>query len=150
MNSKNFIYISCVVVFLAGILQSTQMFNVLGVKPNLVMAIILTSLFFLSFGEYLVLIMAGIISLKFFSGFENEALLFLALLFLAFVVKKYILGAGTGSVLILVVSLTVIFYAIFMPQAILYNPHILFLELLYNCLISIVIYLFLDLTYEKI
>ncbi|TSC95491.1 MAG: hypothetical protein Athens071426_546 [Parcubacteria group bacterium Athens0714_26] len=148
-KSFNFL-ISILLVLAAALIQSTDLINFYGVKPNLVLVMVAVFLFFTdNFWEYLVISLGGIAALKFVSAFEKESLVLFILLAAAYIFKKYLLHKSFIHILLLITFLTTLFYLLINFNFIILNPLIFILELVYNNFIGLAIYLSANFIYEK-
>lgn len=149
--SKGFNFlIGILLVLAAALIQSTDLINFYGVKPDLVLAMVAVFLFFTdNFWEYLIIFLSGITALKFVLAFEKESLILFVLFVVAYIFKKYLLHKSLIHILLLITFLTTLFYLLINFNFIILNPLIFILELVYNNFIGLVIYLSANFIYEK-
>lgn len=134
----------------AALIQSTDLINFYGVKPNLVLVIVAVFLFFTdNFFEYLIISLSGIAALKFVSALEKESVVLFILLAVAYIFKKYLLHKSLIHILLLITFLTALFYFLIDFNFIILNPLIFILELVYNNFIGLALYLSANFIYEK-
>lgn len=113
-----------------------------GVKPNFILATAIIAVFFVSdFIERFFLISLATFMLKFSPGFMAEILWFFLIGILSVVFAKYFLWQRLVSGLLSVLASTVLFYAFLYPEWIISTTF--FVELMYNLIVGLMIYLFL-------
>lgn len=109
-------------ILLVGLLTFFQVFgfSVFGVEPNLALAVVVASSFFIaSFWEGFLLVALAALILKFSPGFAMEILVFALVGVGALIVKNYLPWRNFLNNLFLVVAGTFVFYLILSPNLIL-------------------------------
>ncbi len=105
--------LALLLVVLAGLIQNTGLFLVFGVKPDLLLAVLVAASFFLeSFWAHLLLLALSVLLLRFESGFRPELLVFAFLAASVFLVSRRLPWRRSVSNFILIVAGVVIFYAL--------------------------------------
>jgi hypothetical protein len=140
MNLYKYIFLVLLVI-LVGILQSTTVLNLYGIKPNLLLIVLIAASFFVSDTLiYLSLVFLGMIMLSFKGGFELEQLV-LGILSIAsffagqrlhwqpFLMNLFFIGIGT-----------IIFYFMISPAFIFNNSLLVSGEVIYNLALSAIFF----------
>lgn len=138
-----FLLISLTVV--VGLMQNTAFVSVAGVKPNLILVLLL---FFIpltaNFYEYLILLLIAGFVLNLGSGFDSGVVALLVTLVFAYLIHYRLLWAKYLNFLILIALSTVLFYIFTSPVFIYENWDIVLKEAVYNLILgSLLVLLFL-------
>lgn len=124
-------------VFVSGLLQSTDILNIYGIKPNIVLAVLIAASFFLTnFLIYFSLILLAIITLLFQGGLQSEQLILGILASAAFLAEKKLHWWPILNNLVLIGMGTVIFYLLSSPAFLIGNPLLVLGELTYNLVLG--------------
>lgn len=137
-------------ILLVGLLTFFQVlgFSVFGVKPNLALAVVIASSFFIaSFWEGFLLVALAVLILKFSPGFTPEILVFALIGVGALIFKNYLPWRNFLNNLFLVIAGTFVFYLILSPNLIL--SAIFAKELFLNLIAGISIFAFLSLVRQN-
>lgn len=98
---------------LAGLLQGTEAVRLWGLKPNLVLALLVAASFFVArLPEYLVLVAVGLSALRFSNLFSPELLAVAASSLLAFLAGARLPGKPWVNNLALIAAGQLLFYAL--------------------------------------
>lgn len=132
-------FLDIVLVFIIGLAQSASLIIFSGVKPNLILAVLVVLLFSeKEFWKYLVFILISLICLNYSVFISKELAIFGLLMLLAFYFKKYLSENIYLNSFLLVLILTTAFYLIIDYAFIFNDPGLFLWELFYNVLISLV------------
>lgn len=133
-------------LILAGFLQNTDVFNIYGIKPNIMLVFLIACSFFISdFLIYSSLVLAAVILLIFPGGFFVDGIILGGLSILAYsLVRFFDLRIFYGN-LLLVALLTPLFYLLTAPAFILAYPFLVFGEIFYNLVLGVILFK----TFEK-
>lgn len=138
-----------VLVFLGGLLQNTEFITLYGVKMNLVLVLLLTFGFFINNPwHYLILALEGTLLLKVSPGLDTQTLVLLVLIFLAFWLRKYLAWQPIISNVFLIAVATTLFHLLIDFNFLIYNTPTILLEVLYNIIGGLILYLILEKTHE--
>ena len=139
-----------ILLFLITLLSGLQVlgFCIFGIKPNLVLSVIITISFFVEniWEGFLLVALAGLI-LKFAPGFESEILVLSLIGAGAILTKKYLPWHYFFSNLILIGLGTLIFYVILASNLI--TSIIFFEELAFNIIVGMIIFAFSSLLWDN-
>jgi len=148
MSLVKFIVIFLLIVVL-GVLQNTNLLMFAGIKPNLLLAIIIGLAFFIEdawlYGFFAIL---SAVFLSVGGFFTPEILVFILLAVIAFWAAARWHTQPFLNYLILIGALTFIFYLLTSPFYIISNPVGLFIELAYNAVLGALLYKTLELCLE--
>ncbi len=109
---RKFLLAIALVVF-AGLIQNTGLFLIFGIRPNLLLALLVACSFFMeSFAAYLGVLLGAIFFLRFESGFRPELLIFAVLAVSVFLVGRLLPWRQSVNNLVLTVIFVVLFYAL--------------------------------------
>lgn len=124
---------------LSGLLQSSALFSIFGVKPNLILIILIASAQWIEvFSAYLPVLLLGIILAQFFPGIGSESLSVGLIGLLAFGAAHRLHGRSSVNNLVLTVSGTVAFYLLTNAGHIFQSPWMLIGEVIYNAFLGII------------
>ncbi len=127
-----FLLLFLVVIF--SFIQTLD-FSIFGIKPNLALAAIIVSVFFiLNIWEGFLLSAMAALILKFSPGFSKEILIFFLIAVAAIIIKKYLPWQSTINMFFLIIATTLLFYAFSYPSLIISG--IFLQELIYNIIIT--------------
>jgi len=139
MKERMTFFLDIVLVFIIGLAQSASLIIFSGVKPNLILAVLVVLLFSeKEFWKYLVFILISLICLNYSVFISKELVIFGLLMLLAFYFKKYLSENIYLNSFLLVLILTTAFYLIIDYAFIFNDPGLFLWELFYNVLISLV------------
>ena len=134
-----------VLVFLFGSIQSFSLISFYGVKPDLLLSLLTVLMFSTkNFWQYLILVLTGIISLKYSGSITRELAIFGIIMLIAFYFKKYIAEYEFLSIFSATIILTTALYVVIDCGFIINNFYYFILELIYNVLAGIIFWLILD------
>lgn len=121
----------------AGIIQNTQLFSIYGIKPDIVLVILLTAIpFFANFLDYLILIL--------FAGILLQAPVgFLIVSAAAYFFGRYFNWRQSLNNGVLIIFATVVFYLLSAPMFLYQNWNIVLAEIGYNLILGGVFYFIL-------
>jgi|GEM_PF-1621775 len=139
-----------IVLFIAATLQSTGLLAIFGVKPNLMLVLLATFVFFvphLFLYGILALCAAGFISFTPGINWESGALLIIALVF--FYVRDRFLVAGLFANVVFIVLGTIAFYLFISPGLLYHEAGVALKEIVYNALLGAVLFGVTRFIYEK-
>src|SRR3989338_1560263 len=113
---KNLFWLICLVV-IVGLMQNTTLVNIAGVKPNLILVLLL---FFIpltaNFYEYLVLLLVAGSVLNLGGSFNGNVVVLLVALVFAYLIHRRLLWAKYFNNLILIALSTALFYVLSSPS----------------------------------
>lgn len=139
--------IGCLLVFLASLIQNTDLISFFGVKANLILALVITlGLFIHNPWHYIILSIIGTAFLK-PSGWDRESLVLLALFIAAPHFKKYLFGQQAFNNIFLILTATTVFYLVVNPGFLISQSAIVLLELIYNLIAGSALYVILEKKY---
>ena len=140
---KNLFWLICLVV-VVGLMQNTTLVNIAGVKPNLILVLLL---FFIpltaNFYEYLVLLLVAGSVLNLGGSFNGNVVVLLVALVFAYLIHRRLLWAKYFNNLILIALSTALFYVLSSPSFIYENWDIVLREIIYNLILGSVLILLL-------
>lgn len=121
----------------ASIIQNTQLFSIYGIKPDIVLVILLTAIpFFANILDYLILIL--------FAGILLQAPVgFLIVSAAAYFFGRYLNWRQSLNNGVLIISATVVFYLLSAPMFLYQNWNIVLAEIGYNLILGGVFYFIL-------
>jgi hypothetical protein len=126
-----------ILVFLFGLLQSFSLVSFMGVKPNLLLSLLVVLLFTTKqFWQYLILILIALVSLNYSSLITRETIIFGTIMLLAFYLKGYLTEHFFLISFFLAIILTTLFYLFIDYQFIFNNINIFLLEVAFNALLT--------------
>ena len=134
MNQSPFKFavLACIVV-LVGLLQSTELLAWGGVKPNVVLALLVSASFFVyHVRDYVVLTLLGALALRFSDLFVPELGVLVALLVIIFAIGARLPGKPFVNNLFLIGGATFLFYVILDYTTLRTSWGVFFVELVYN------------------
>ncbi len=144
-QNKIFIVFSLVAVFLAGLIQNTELADFYGVKINLVLILVLALGMLVSdLWHYLALSLTGVWLLKTASGVDSQSLVLLIIFLAAFYFKDHLFGKPVINLIFLIISGTLLFYLLIDPKFLISGAVLLFFELIYNVLGGLAAYLIFE------
>ena len=125
------------IILLAGLLQQTNVFGIFGVKPNLLLAILIPATFFLD----QMLMVVGLLAIAllvsdFRAGFAEESASLALLILAAPLLGRRLPWNPFVNNIILVAGFTLIFYLLTGPGYIFGAPLRILWEIVYNCLFA--------------
>ena len=140
MKKSNF-FVLLLIVLSAVLLQNTGFLNVYGVKPNLVMAVLISISFFAAdLASYIFLAVAALVGLKFRAGFEIESLIIIGLSRASFVMGRRLQWKPFINNAVLIGVGTILFYLLAAPGFIASNLPMVLGELVYNVILGTIIF----------
>lgn len=129
------------VVAIFGLLQSTELFVWNGVKLNAVLAFLVSASFFVrSFRGYALLVLVGMLALRFSHLFARELVALAALLLIAFAIGSRLPGKPFINNLFLIAVTTCLFYALLDAGSFRETPEVILIEGLYNMGAGIILF----------
>lgn len=121
------------VAAMVGLLQSTELFAWHGVKLNIVLAFLVSASFFVrSFRSYALLVIVGMLALRFSHLFARELVVLALLLMISFIVSARLPGRPFINNLFLIAVTTSFFYALLDRESFRKMPDVILIESLYN------------------
>ena len=144
-----FVY-ALIALFVGAVLQSGEYLIAAGVKPNLVLVLLAVfSLFTARLSYFGILAVCGVFFLDFTPGisWEMGGLLCIAMLF--FYARNRFLTPGPLAAILFTMLGTILFYLLISPALLYDGVAILAKEILYNGLLSVVIFVATGFIYEK-
>lgn len=135
------IILAVLLVVAAGLLQNTGLFSVWGVKPNLLLAVMIAvSLFIDSFPWYLLLVVLSVILSRFEAGFRPELLVFSFLLIAAYGVRRLLPWRPSVANCFLVAVSVILFYLLADAPYLFGAPLVVVWEIIYSTLFCVLVY----------
>ena len=129
------------IILLAGLLQNTDFLTVAGVKPNLLLAVLIAASFFIEEAAiYILLVLISAILLKFNAGLEPESVAFALVALAGGLIGKRLSWLPIFNNLALVGAGTIIFYVLTAPAYFVSNFTGFGIELIYNLALSIILF----------
>lgn len=142
------IFSSIVVLILGAALQLTEAVSFLGIKPNIVLGLLVVYAFFISeLWIYAILVLIADVSIMFNPGVSKEILVLSVVAFVAYWLKKKFLDSSLLTVLILLGLGTLFFDLLVSWQMILSFGFIV--ELVYNLVLGTIVYEVYDLLSKR-
>ena len=132
-----------VLIILAVSLQGQEIFIWFGVKPNLILAVLIASALVLDFSWYLTLLVIGSLGIEFYPGIGRLTVSMLIAGALIFWLRKRFLAGGAVALLILSIIGTSAVYLILNPSFIFEHFSIFIIEAIYNLIVSVLVFLLL-------
>ena len=140
MNFRRFLLV-LLIVLLAGVLQNTHFLNLAGVKPNLLLVVLIAASFFIEEATvYILLVLIAAILLKFQASLELELVVFALLALAAGLIGKRLHWLPIFNNLVLVAGATVLFYLLTEPAYLVGSLGAVGIELVYNLFFGIVFF----------
>ncbi|MDP3729655.1 MAG: hypothetical protein Q8R26_02820 [bacterium] len=101
------------IIGLSALLQNTDALLIGGIKPNIVLAVVIAlGVFVESFAFYVFLVLMGVVLLQTVPGFEKEIFVLAALLIGTFFIQKFLPWQQIINVIVLIIGATFIFYLV--------------------------------------
>ncbi|PIR88176.1 MAG: hypothetical protein COU10_00685 [Candidatus Harrisonbacteria bacterium CG10_big_fil_rev_8_21_14_0_10_45_28] len=125
-----------VLVILAVSLQGEDFFTWFGIKPNLVLGVLVASVLVLDWVWYGSLLIIGALGLEFYPGVGMIAVALMGTGILNFWLSRKFLAESFFAIFILGLAGTVTFYLILSPSYILSYPARVLVEAVYNLIIG--------------
>lgn len=120
-----------IILILAGLLQQTQFLSVLGIKPNLALVVILSSVYFIKDRRFFILLsIIGALLTMMAPGLSPALIISIALPIFFYLIKNIIPWQPLFSTLIF----------IFITTIILDYPNVFLAEIIYNISLGFVLY----------
>ncbi|TSC82996.1 MAG: hypothetical protein G01um101419_349 [Parcubacteria group bacterium Gr01-1014_19] len=129
------------IILLAGLFQNTGVFNIFGVKPNLLLAVLIPAIFFLD--QILAVAAALAIALlvsDFRAGFAGESVVLALLILIVPVFGRRLPWNPFINNMVLVGAATIVFYLLTGPAYIVSSPLGVLGEIFYNSLFAAIFY----------
>ncbi len=129
------------IILLAGLFQNTGVFNIFGVKPNLLLAVLIPAIFFLD--QILVVVAALALALlvsDFRAGFAGESAALALLILIVPIFGRRLPWNPFINNMVLVGGSTILFYLLTSPAYIADAPLAVLGEILYNSLLAAIFY----------
>jgi hypothetical protein len=148
--SRGFFLLALLSIFIAATLQSGEFLVIAGVKPNLVLALLVVFSFFMPhLFPYAILALFSAFMLSFAPGisWEGGALILVALIF--FYVRDRFLSPGLVASILFSVFGTVLFYLLISPTVLYDEVGVVAKEVLYNGLLAAGLFKLIGFIYEK-
>lgn len=138
--SKKQFLIALVLVIIAGIFQGTSLFDIGGIKPNFIIAVLITLSFFIAdWFAYLSLVLVAVFFLRFHPGPESIDFILTALALAVFGLGKLIPGKTIFSIIFLIAIATPTLYFIGDLDFFQSNFLTVFQEMFYNIILGLFI-----------
>jgi len=145
-----FIALSILVVLLAATLQNEHVFGISGIRPNLVLVVLIVLCFFTNdLGLFCLLILLACIGIRFAPGISREALALTLVSLAAFFVKERAVWPGVFATAILLLLGTFCMYAFIQPQFIYQDFGSVVFESVYNIVLGFVLFEIVSLYVKK-
>ncbi|MCL5017555.1 MAG: hypothetical protein M1155_02765 [Patescibacteria group bacterium] len=145
MKFNIFLITDLFLVVFFGLIQSLPLISFYGVKPDLLLSLLVVFLFFTeNFWQYFILVLAGSIALKYSTTATFEVIVFVIIMTSAFYLKKYFSTHEFLAILGVTMILSVLFYGIINYTFIVNDIYRFVLEIIYNILASVIFWLILD------
>lgn len=139
--SKKIVLITAVI--LLGLLQHLDIFNIFGVKPNLIFVFLLAVCFFeISFIFYLILVLISYLLLRLNFNFDLSTSVLSLLLIFGYGLAKIFPWQQIINLMFLIIILNTAFYLIISFQFVMNNTSLLIGEILYNLVLGSIFYSF--------
>ena len=139
MKERMTFFLDITLVSIISLAQNASLIIFNGVKPNLVLAVLVVFIFSeKEFWKYLTLVLISLICLDYSVFISKEAAIFGAIMLSAFCFKKYLSENIFLNSFLLASILTALLYLLIDYGFIFKNPGLFFQELFYNILISLV------------
>ncbi len=136
---KKIILITAVIIL--GLLQHLDIFNIFGVKPNLIFAFLLAVCFFeVGFLFYLILVGMAYLLLRLNFYFDLSVSALCLLLIFGYGLAKIFPWQQIVNLMFLLIMLNVAFYLTLSPQFLINNTSLLMGEILYNLVLGSIFY----------
>lgn len=136
---KKIILIAATVIL--GLLQHLPIFNIFGIRPNLLLIFLLAVCFFeINFLFYLILVLISYLLLRLNFNIDIPTLTLSALLILGYWLAKIFPWQQIFNLMFLIILLNIAFYSIISPQFIMNNTSLLMGEILYNLVLGSIFY----------
>lgn len=129
-----------ILVILAVSFQGEEFFTWFGIKPNLVLGVLIAGVLFLDWLWYGSLLIIGALGLEFYPGIGMLVIALMGAGILIFWLTRKFLAEGFFAIFILGLAGTVAFYLILSPGFIWSNPSMVLVEAVYNLIIGAVLY----------
>lgn len=137
--SKKIVLITAVI--LLGFLQHLNIFNIFGIKPNLLFVFLLTICFFeISFIFYLILVLMSYLLLRLNFNFDLSTFVLSLLLIFGYGLAKIFPWQQIVNLIFLIIILNIAFYLTLSPGFIINNTLLLMGEILYNLVLGSIFY----------
>ena len=134
-------FILVLLVIAVGLAQSAGFLNILNVKPNALLALLIAASFFVeNAGLYLFLVLLADAFLKSHTVLEPELLIFSGLAVAGYWLGRHLRWWPVLNNLILVAASTVLFYLIAGPGFILASWNIVLGEVIYNMVLGAILF----------
>lgn len=128
-------------LLLAGLIQNTGFFSVFGIKPNLMLAVLVAASFFAeSFLIFLFLVAESLLFLRFGSGFQLELLVWTFLMSVVYFVGRVLPWRRSVNNLVLISVVTILFYLIVEFSYLAVAPLAVLGEIFYTSIFGFLIY----------
>lgn len=129
------------IVLVVGLFQNTNVFSIFGIKPNLLLALLVPAAFFLEN----ILTMTAILAIALFlsdfrSGFTSESASLAVLALVAPALTRRLPWEPFVNNIVLMGAMTVIFYLLASPSYLIHSPIAILFELLLNITFSAIFY----------
>lgn len=132
-------------IIILGLLQNTGILSFYGVKPNLLLAFLISISFFThDFLIYLSFILISVILLNFQIGFALEQIIFALLTIVAFFIGRRLHWKHIFNNLLLIGASTILFYLLTSPDFLISNWLTVLLETIYNLIFGLVFFKFFE------
>lgn len=137
--SKKIILVSLIIIF--AVFQKNSFFQISGIQPNLMLALLLASAFFVkNFLFYLLLIVLEYSILKTEPYFDWPVFLFSFLLIIDFLIARHSPWQPFFTFLILLIATPLLFYTALSFPFVIKNILLVIKEIGYNLVISVLFY----------
>ncbi len=137
---KKFV-LALTLIVVSGLIQNTGFFLAFGIKPNLLLAVLVAASFFMeSFAAYLGLLAGALFFLRFESGFRPELLAFAVLAVSVFLVNRLLPWRQSVNNLVLAALFVILFYALADISYLWTNLAAVVGEIIYTSIFSILFY----------
>ncbi|MDO8443104.1 MAG: hypothetical protein Q7S81_02510 [bacterium] len=138
MKERMAFFLDITLVSMIGLAQSASLIIFSGVKPNLILAVLVVLLFSeKEFWKYLILVLVSLICLDYSVFISKEVVLFGVIMLSAFYFKKYLSENTYLNFFLLTSILTAMLYLLVDYKFIFNNFGLFLWELFYNVLISL-------------
>ncbi|MEK7640862.1 MAG: hypothetical protein AAB389_02600 [Patescibacteria group bacterium] len=129
------------IILLAGLFQNTNVFNIFGIKPNLLLAVLVAAIFFLDqILEVVAALALALLISDFRAGFAGESAALTLLVLVSPLLSRRLPWNPFINNMVLVGGFTVVFYLLTSPGYVIGLPFGVLGEVLYNALFAAIFY----------
>ena len=145
-----FVVFSVIAILLAATLQSSHMFGIVGIRPDLVLVVLVVLSFFTeSLVVFSLLVLLGSIGIHFEPGISAEPVALAVLSLTGFFIKNRAVWPGLAATGILLFLGTFALYALIEPSFIYNHFTVVLFEAVYNIVLGLVLFEAISLYVKK-